>query len=146
MHGGRFNRKGCAALYNSLSAETAWAEAQQAFPFKAQPMTLCGYVVDCDTVVDLTSYETLIRLEIDPKDLACPWEDLASRDITPPSWKIADKLIDAGVAAIIVPSFASAAGRDAKNVVFWKWADTLPHMVRVIDDESRLPHDRSSWT
>jgi RES domain-containing protein len=45
LHGGRFNRVGVPALYASLRFETAWLEAQQAFPFKAQPMTLCGYQV-----------------------------------------------------------------------------------------------------
>ena len=34
--------------------ETAWLEAQQGFPFKAQPMTLCGYSVDCEDLADLT--------------------------------------------------------------------------------------------
>ena len=41
------------ALYTARRFETAWLEAQQAFPFKAQPMTLCAYEVDCD-VLDLT--------------------------------------------------------------------------------------------
>lgn len=45
--GGRFNRPGTPTLYTSLRFETAWLEAQQAFPFKAQPMTLCAYDVDC---------------------------------------------------------------------------------------------------
>ena len=46
-YGGRFNRPGLPALYTSLSLETAWLEAQQGFPFKAQPMTICAYRVDC---------------------------------------------------------------------------------------------------
>lgn len=33
--GGRFNPVGMPALYTSLRFETAWLEAQQAFPFKA---------------------------------------------------------------------------------------------------------------
>ena len=51
--GGRFNRIGLAALYTARRFETAWLEAQRAFPFKAQPMTLCAYGVDCDDVLDL---------------------------------------------------------------------------------------------
>ena len=53
-HGGRFNPVGMAALYTARRMETAWLEAQQAFPFKAQPLTLCAYEVDCADVVDLT--------------------------------------------------------------------------------------------
>ena len=61
-----------------MRLETAWLEAQQAFPFKAQPMTLCGYDVDCEDVVDLTNPATLASLGVDHAALACPWERLAT--------------------------------------------------------------------
>ena len=64
------------ALYTSLRFETAWLEAQQAFPFKAQPMTLCAYEVDCEDVLDLTDAAILAANGINPADLACPWKDL----------------------------------------------------------------------
>ena len=73
--GGRFNPVGTAALYTSLPLETAWLEAQQAFPFKAQPMTLCAYEVDCDGMLDLTNPATLAGFGITQDYLACPWED-----------------------------------------------------------------------
>ncbi|HIE54450.1 MAG TPA: hypothetical protein EYP90_04590, partial [Chromatiaceae bacterium] len=44
-HGGRFNRPGISCLYTSASPEAAWLEAQQAFVFKAQPLTLCAFDV-----------------------------------------------------------------------------------------------------
>lgn len=50
QYGGRFNPLGMAALYTSRRMETAWREAQQGFPFKAQPLTVCAYEVDCDDV------------------------------------------------------------------------------------------------
>ena len=34
-------------LVTSRRMETAWLEAQQGFIFKAQPLTLCAYRVDC---------------------------------------------------------------------------------------------------
>lgn len=145
IHGGRFNRKGRSALYTSLSMQTAWTEAQQAFPFKAQPVTLCTYDVDCDGIEDLTDVDTLARLGIDAPELACPWENISTLGQTPPTWTLAERLIADGVAGIIAPSFASAAGTDAKNVIFWNWSGQLPHQVRVIDDHRRLPRDRSSW-
>ena len=40
LHGGRFNRPRRAALYTSLDQQGAWTEAQQGFPFKAQPVTI----------------------------------------------------------------------------------------------------------
>ena len=123
----------------------AWTEAQQAFPFKAQPVTLCAYAIDCADIADITDPQSCTDLEIASSDLACAWENLADRGLTPPSWTLADRLIATGIAGIVVPSFASAAGPGARNVVFWDWAKSGQHQVRVIDDLMRLPRDRMSW-
>lgn len=145
LHGGRFNPAGRPALYTSLTQQCAWTEAQQGFPFKAQPVTICAYEIDCDDIEDLCDPDTRTRLGIDIADLSCPWEDLMHRGFVPPSWKLAERLIAANVAGIVVPSFASGATAIMRNVVFWDWGDGLPHQVRVIDDLGRLPRDRSSW-
>jgi RES domain-containing protein len=144
--GGRLNPVGMPALYTALRFETAWLEAQQAFPFKAQPMTLCAYEVDCEDVLDLTDTATLAAHRITPADLACPWKDLSTRGIKPPSWEIAERLSAAGTAGVIVASFAKGAVTTDVNVVFWDWAPDPPHQVRVIDDDRRLPKDASSWS
>jgi RES domain-containing protein len=143
--GGRFNPIGMQALYTSRRFETAWLEAQQAFPFKAQPMTLCAYEVDCEDVLDLTDAVTLTAHGVTPADLTCPWKDLSTRGIKPPSWKVTEHLIAAGTAGVIVPSFARGAGSADINAVFWHWAPAPPHQVRVIDDDRRLPKDARSW-
>ncbi len=145
LHGGRFNPKGVAALYTSRRLETAWLEAQQAFPFKAQPMTICAYAVDCEGVVDLTDPDERARLAVTVEDVACAWEDLASRGVEPPSWRLAARLMADGAAGIVVPSHAPGAGREDVNVVFWRWSDDPPHRVRVVDDLARLPRDDASW-
>jgi RES domain-containing protein len=145
LHGGRFNRAGVEALYTSLRVETAWLEAQQAFPFKAQPMTMCAYEVDCDDIVDLTDAAALPSLGVTPDDLACAWEDLAGGKKTPPSWTLADELIAAGRAGILVRSFAPGATATDGNAVFWRWTDHPPHKVAVIDHHGRLPVDAGSW-
>ncbi len=145
LYGGRFSRPGRAALYTSMRFETAWLEAQQAFPFKAQPMTLCGYDVDCEDVVDLTDPATLATLGVDRAALACPWERLADDGETPPSWSLADRLIEEGRAGIVAPSFAFAASGADVNAIFWRWGPDPPHQVRVIDDSGRLPKNDASW-
>jgi RES domain-containing protein len=143
--GGRFNPVGIPALYTARRFETAWLEAQQAFPFKAQPMTLCAYEVDCEDILDLTDAATLAAYKIAQDDLACAWKDLSTRGIRPPSWAITQRLVAAGIAGIIVPSFAKGAVAADVNVVFWDWAPNPPHQLRVIDDDQRLPRDASSW-
>ena len=143
--GGRFNPVRMPALYTSLRFETAWLEAQQAFPFKAQPMTLCAYEVDCEDIIDLTNRETIAAHGIAEADLACAWKDLSTRGIKPPSWAITERLLTEGTAGIIVPSYAKGATTGDINVVFWDWTTRPPHQVRVIDDNRRLPRDARSW-
>jgi RES domain-containing protein len=144
-YGGRFNPLGLPALYTSRRMETAWLEAQQGFPFKAQPLTICAYEVDCADVADLTDEDERHDLGIATADLNCAWEDMVARGIDPPSWHLARRLLGEGYAAILVPSFAPGAGPADRNVVFWRWSEALPHRVSVIDDEARLPRDARSW-
>ena len=149
-HGGRFNRKGLAALYTALDLTTAWLEAQQGFPFKAQPTTLVAYRVRCERIADLTDTARLAEAEIGPTELACAWEDLAGHGLRPPTWRIADELIAAGFQGAMVPSFAPAlnpapADVPRRNLVLWRRANAPPCSVRVIDDFGRLPKDAASW-
>ena len=136
-HGGRFNRVGTPALYTSSDPMTAWAEAQQAFPFKPQPMTLVAYDVDCERMVDLTRPSVLGELGFSSGDLACGWEGLADLGTTPPTWKLADRLIGKNVSGVVVPSYAPGAGVGATNAVFWRTEGAC--RVEVIDDFRRLP-------
>lgn len=144
-HGGRFNPVGMPALYTSRRMETAWLEAQQGFPFKAQPATLVAYDVDCEDVADLTDPGVRAGLGIAAGDLGCAWEDMASRGLEPPTWALARRLTEAGMAAVLVPSFAPGADADDTNVVFWRWSDTPPHRVLPVDDFGRLPCNDASW-
>jgi len=125
--------------------ETAWLEAQQGFAFKAQPLTICAYTVDCADIADLGNDEGRRDLRVAWNDLACDWEAMASRGVEPPSWRLAKRLIAESRAGIVVPSFAPGAGPGERNVVFWRWSSESPHKVLVIDDEARLPRDGSSW-
>jgi RES domain-containing protein len=128
-----------------MTFKTAWAEAQQGFPYKAQPMTLCGYDVDCEDIVDLTDEAVRSAYGVTMGALGCAWKDVATRGGEPASWAMMRRLVAEGVAGIIVPSFAIGAIEGDVNVVFWKWGDGLPHQVKVIDDAGRLPRDGRSW-
>ena len=123
----------------------AWLEAQQGFPFKAQPLTICAYEVDCGDIANVSDENGRGAFGVAMADLACPWEDLVDRRIEPPSWRLAKRLIAQGLAGVIAPSFAPGAGPFDRNVVFWRWSEVAPPRVRVIDDEARLPRDGGSW-
>ncbi len=145
LHGGRFNRTGTACFYAALSLKTAWLEAQQGFAFKAQPLTLCSYRAELADILDLTEADVRKAVEVTMAQLGCPWERLAGDRKPVPTWELADRLIAQGCAGVIVPSFASRASADDRNLVLWSWSRIAPHRLEVIDDEQRLPRDRSSW-
>ncbi len=134
------------ALYHVSSIGDGMAGSQQAFPFKAaQPMLIVAYETSISDIVDLAEDAERRRFGITLGDLACAWEDLASRGIDPPSWAIARRLLAAGVAGIIAPSFAAGAGPLDRNAIFWRWNDTATRTIKPIDDHGRLPKDDSSW-
>jgi len=102
-------------------------------------MTLCAYEVDCEDILDLTDDTIRARHRVTDDDLNCAWKDLSTRKIMPPSWVMMKRLVSEGVAGIVVQSFALGRRPADINVVFWHWGETLPHQVKVIDDEGRLP-------
>lgn len=145
LHGGRFNRVGTDCFYAALSLETAWLEAQQGFAFKAQPLTICSYRADLSDILDLTNPDVRETVQVGLLQLSCAWERLAGGGKAVPTWELADRLIASGCAGVVVPSFASRATSDDRNLVLWSWSRKVSHRLEVIDDEQRLPRDQSSW-
>ena len=145
LTGGRFNPKGLPALYTSLTLQTLIKEVTQGLARKLDPLTLCSYDVDCEDIVDLTSESERARLAIALADLGCAWKLLAADGKPVPSWMIAQRLIAADSAGILVGSFAPGATKDDINLVLWSWGDALPHRVSVSDPDRRLPKNQTSW-
>lgn len=140
-HGGRFNPPGMPALYTSLHPITALYEANQDLQ-TVQPSTICAYQVDCENVLNLSTPEHCLAAGVDYASLGIGWELIASNGDTPATWQLANQLTKAGVAAVIVPSFAINTTDACRNVVFWRWSRKPPHQLRVIDDFGRLPTTR----
>ena len=137
-HGGRFNRRGVAALYASLDPLTAIREAQP-LGRPMQPLTLCAYEVDAAPVFDALDEESRRDLGASDADLACPaWEADMLAGTVPASQALADRLVAAGYAGLRVRSFASGAGAGDINLVMWRWGTDLPVRVVLVDDEDRL--------
>ena len=113
LHGGRWNRKGQAALYLARDVSTAVVEFHQGFP---RPGTLAPYQLESDRIADLSDRG-------DPRiaaALASDWSRLAKLGREPPSWIIADAAIAAGAQGALVPS---AQHRGGVNLVLWRWHD-----------------------
>lgn len=146
IRGARFNPKGVPALYLGLSIMTAIKEISQGLPHRLDPTVLCSYDVDCEDVIDLTTEQGRGAGAISARDMACDWaSDLAVGD-RPASWAIHGNLAPRGVAGIIVPSYATGADANDRNLVLWDWGPDLPHQVEVFDPSSRLPRDQLSWS
>jgi RES domain-containing protein len=138
--GGRFNRKGQAALYLALDPITAIAEVTQGFANRLHPLLLCEYDVDCEEIADLRFDFSVFR-----EELAEPWLISQRAGKVAPSQKVAASLQVNGFAGAIVPSFAPGLAAGSCNLVLWKWGPDLPHKVTVFDPEQRLPKDQTSW-
>ncbi|MCU7916795.1 MAG: RES domain-containing protein [Candidatus Thiodiazotropha sp. (ex Epidulcina cf. delphinae)] len=144
LRGGRFNPKGIPALYLSLTTPTALVEYNQGFPHRPQPVTLCAYEIDCDDLLNLEDSDQRDIAGISRAEMACAWELMLAMKQTPPTWLMAERLITAGIAGIIVPSYAKNTPPGGQNIVFWDWDDRPPHQVKLIDDENRLPKNQDS--
>ena len=137
-HGGRFNKPGVPTLYTSFSVSGAVREVSP-MGRRMQPLVLCAYEVDVALVVDALDSAEKEALGIIDADLDCPtWrlDLLAGR--TPASHAVADRLMSDGFAGMRVRSYAEGGGERDVNLVLWRWGDSRPNRVALIDDDRRL--------
>lgn len=136
-HGGRFNAQGRAALYTALDALTAIAEASQVGQ-PLQPVTLVSYAADFSTedapLFDATDPGALASRGVDAAELAAPDWRLRMAAGDAPGQKLAEELISAGYAGLLIHSFARTAQPGACNLVLWDWEGRLT----LNDPEGRL--------
>ncbi len=145
LHGGRWNAKGRPALYVSERGFTtphdiAWAEFQQGLGTRIG--TVVPYEMRIDKLVDLTDSETRHVLGLRQSDFYCAWQAIMLRGETPPTWTIANRLIEGGADAVLVPSMVYPQGR---NIVVWNLDNRAGCEVRVVDPDNALPVDQASW-
>jgi RES domain-containing protein len=136
LHGGRFNPKGMAALYASLTPLTAIREANRAGAF--QPVTLVCYRADLDPVLDARDPAALAAHGATAALLADDAWRLRTASGKAPTQALAERLVAAGFAGLLVRSFAPGATPADLNLVLWCWGAEPPATLSVIDDEDRL--------
>lgn len=106
---------------------------------RMQPLVLCAYEVDVAPVFDALNGADKASFGVADDDLDCPaWRLDVLSGRTPASHALADRLISSGFAGMRVRSYATGAGLGDVNLVLWRWGDTLPRRVALIDDEHRL--------
>lgn len=142
LYGGRFNPKGLAALYASLSVMTALREANQVG--NLQPTTLVSYDAEIDGIFDCRDDEALEAKGMDAAALAdSTWRDQMKASGEARTQTFARRLIAAGHNGLLVRSFAAGATAEDLNLVLWRWGDSAPSRLVLIDDENRLSRERS---
>ncbi|MGV3491936.1 MAG: RES family NAD+ phosphorylase [Devosia sp.] len=142
LYGGRFNPKGVAALYTSLSIMTALREANQVGSL--QPTTLVSYEADIERVFDSRDAALLAKYGTDAAALSDPgWRERSRLLGEAPTQTLAQRLIVDGHHGLLTPSFAAGATADDLNLVLWHWGDASPHRLRLIDDDGRLARVQS---
>lgn len=136
-YGGRFNRKGQAALYASLHPDTAIREANQVGTL--QPTTLVALRADIQPIFDTRARERLHEYGADDALLADPaWRKKMLSGETVPTQRLAETLIADGYAGMFVRSFALGAPLDAVNLVLWSWNTNKTTKLELVDDDGRL--------
>ncbi len=138
LKGGRFNAKGVPALYLALSIEGMILEMSHGFAHCFDPLTICTYRLDVDTLIDLRHEAGRKIAGVDMAQLSCAWALDRANGRIPASWSVAETLIKQGAAGVLVPSFANGARESMCNLVLWKWSAELPHKVELHDPEGRL--------
>ena len=137
LYGGRFNRKGTAALYTALSPETAIREANQVGHL--QPTLLLAYDADISPIFDARDPAALAARSTTSDTLADPdWRKRMTDGQKVPTQNFAAQLAEEGYAGLLIRSFTPGAAPEDLNLVLWRWNTGERDRLSLIDDERRL--------
>jgi RES domain-containing protein len=119
QHGGRWNPVGVAAVYGSLSPETALAETLAHSRYYSLPVhvtmprTFVAIEFTLGAVLDLTVGRNRQALAVSQKRLLeCDWRAERQRGAIPITQRIGGAAVDADFEAMLVPSAADPLGKN----------------------------------
>jgi RES domain-containing protein len=136
-YGGRFNPKGVPALYTATTVLTALRESNQVGDL--QPTTLVCYRAEIEMVFDARDTAALGAAGLDEASLADrTWRDQMKKSGEARTQGFARNLIAEGYNGLLVRSFAKGFDPGDMNLVLWRWGESGPSRLELIDDEDRL--------
>lgn len=142
LDGGRFNRPGVEALYLSRAPQTALDEYRQDASI-TPPATLAAYKITLTQIADFSQGFDPDAWGASWAQWNCRWREIARiHKKSPPSWKLADQVITAGMQGILFPSLRHAGGT---NLVIFPANLRGGDKVEVHDPDQRLPRNQASW-
>lgn len=106
-----------------------------------EPVTLISYVLRNARVFDTRDPNTHAQYDITPDLLATNWYTHVVEQTQAPTWDLADTLAADGFHGA---SYASM-HNDLENVALWAWNVNSEAILRVIDQDRRLPKNDKSW-
>ena len=147
-NGGRWNRKGQAALYFSEGLDVAANEYEQDLGVRAG--TFAYFDVDIAPAIDLTAPGAVEAFGHVEEDMYASWKDAIRLGVDPVTWRLTDLLVAAGYRAARVPSVLATNRPPARttpgvNVVIWQWNVGPDSRATVLDPTNDLPRDAASW-
>ena len=140
--GGRFNRPGVEALYLAADPATALEEYRQGASI-VPPGTLVAYRLDIAEVVDFASGYDPASWPAIWASHACDCKFIARIEhAEPPTWRIADELVQSGRHGLLYPSTRRP---DGVNLVLFCGNLGPEDRVEPHDPDHGLPRDQRSW-
>lgn len=140
--GGRFNRPGLHALYLALDLPTATKEFQQD-DILVPPCTMVQYTASIAKVVDFRGGYEPNRWSALWDSASENWRTMALLDrVDPPSWDIAELVLEAGACGIL---FRSVRNPEGSNLVVYINNLGPVDRIEIYDPGGTLPRTQQSW-
>ncbi|WP_353111415.1 RES family NAD+ phosphorylase [Microbacterium sp.] len=124
---GRYSRPEEPTLYLSSSVDGVEAAMVAHRDARSAALEILEIEVDGSGIFDLRDAAALEAAGIDRADAVAPWQEIVSSGGVPSSWRVRDRLLQAGANGLIDPSRTSPG---LWHLVLFRWNETGAPTVR----------------
>lgn len=125
---GRYSRTNEPTLYLSSSVDGVEAAMVAHKDARSVALEIVEIDVEASGIVDLRNATALEAVGIDIADAVAPWQDIVATGGTPRSWKVRDRLREAGANGLIDPSRKRP---ELWHLVLFRWNQAGAPIVRL---------------